>query len=496
MRSLRVRLLVLWLLSLLACAAVGVLLVQLYRQSSTAQTGQAEAVIARACDLVRDRYAFYTAGWRGPAPSLSDTEFRGDLTAAVTLALARQEGVEGGIWQTDAGSLAYAFPTYPGGERKTDLPAAEEERIQAVNGQAAREEQPVTRIFASRTQTLLLQACPLGGPIPGLTAWTMTRVPAAPGFERLRLGLGVLLALVLGSSGWLTWLVAVWARHIGAMEAALAREDSGTIPVLAPTGERELDRIVAALNGARRRLEASRRRSEELVVRVGAAERLAALGRVAAGVAHEIRNPIAAMRLRAENALAGDDARRRRALTDMLAQIARLDGLVSELLAMTQRHAPQPVSVALGPFLAACADRHRDEAARRGVAIATDSRVERACLDPEIAGRILDNLLLNALRHVREDSGRVDMVATEEEGQLRIVVADTGPGVAPELREHLFEPFVTGRADGTGLGLAIARELADAHGGRLSLLRGGGDALGKGAAFALDLPQEAPCPPS
>ena len=119
------------------------------------------------------------------------------------------------------------------------------------------------------------------------------------------------------------------------------------LPRLAPTGERELDRIVAALNTAGARLAEARQRSEALAARVALSERLAALGRVAAGVAHEIRNPIAAMRLRAENALAGDDARRRAALEAILAQIARLDRLIGELLAMTQRRAPAPETVDL-----------------------------------------------------------------------------------------------------------------------------------------------------
>jgi len=73
-------------------------------------------------------------------------------------------------------------------------------------------------------------------------------------------------------------------------------------------------------------------------------------------------------------------------------------------------------------------------------------------------------------------------------GGLRLTVADSGAGIAPDLRESLFEPFVTGRADGTGLGLAIARELADAHGGELTLLDPEGATLGRGAVFILDLP--------
>ena len=73
-------------------------------------------------------------------------------------------------------------------------------------------------------------------------------------------------------------------------------------------------------------------------------------------------------------------------------------------------------------------------------------------------------------------------------GGLRLRVADSGFGIAPELRDRLFEPFVTGRADGTGLGLAIARELADAHGGSLTILDPGGATPGHGAVFVLDLP--------
>jgi two-component system sensor histidine kinase HydH len=99
---------------------------------------------------------------------------------------------------------------------------------------------------------------------------------------------------------------------------------------------------------------------------------------------------------------------------------------------------------------------------------------------------VLDNLMTNAIRHAPE-GGSVILAAECTEGLLTLIVEDTGPGVPSDMADRLFEPFVTGRADGTGLGLAIARELADAHGGRLFLR---GSTGGQGAVFALELPLE------
>jgi hypothetical protein len=318
-RSLRSRLAVLWVLALATCVAVGVLLVQFYTQSASAQVQRAEAVLARSCDMIRDHYDFYVTGWNGLPGGEIGASVREALRAVVIVALAHQQGIEGGMWQTGTGPLAYAFPTYPGNTPKTDLPEAERPRIRSVNEQAAREEQAVLTRVPSFSQTLLLYACPLEGPLPGLTGWTMTRVIATPGYERLRAGLGGLLAVMLAMAAWLTWIVVSWSRHVGQLEAALRHHAEG-LPELRLTGERELDRIIAALNEAGRRLAEARRRSDELAARVATSEHLAALGRVAAGVAHEIRNPIGAMRLRAENALAGDPSRMRAALGLVLTQ--------------------------------------------------------------------------------------------------------------------------------------------------------------------------------
>jgi signal transduction histidine kinase len=477
---------VLWALTFAASLAVGLLLVQLYRASTVAQVGQAEAVVQRACDLIRGQYAFYVAGWNGADSSRADTRYRQELIPVINAALAHQAGVEGGIWSGSAGSLAYAFPTYPGTGPKTDFPVAESNGIEVVNDEAASAEQPVLRRSDIGSQTLLVAACPLPGPYTGMTAWTMTRVQAAPGYDRLSVGLALLFGLVLGIAAWVTWLTSVWGKHVAFIETSLGSHDLEALPRMPVTGERELDRIVGALNEAGQRLSLARRQADELASKVAASERLAALGRVAAGVAHEIRNPMAAMRLRIENALAGDPARQRASLETSLAQIGRVDALITELLAMTQRQTPDRRDVALAEFLAERVLEHRDAARAAGISMEVADADHQARFDPRLLGRAIDNILLNAIRHT-PPGGCVRIRAERYEATLRIILSDTGPGIAPELRPKLFEPFATGRPDGTGLGLAIAREMVEAHGGRLVL--GTIDEPRSGAIFIIELQQ-------
>jgi len=471
-RSLRSRLALLWVLSLAASVAVGGLLLSLYHQSAAAQAGRAEAVAAHGCQLVAERWGFYAAGWAGPAPQARDAGFRRDLQALLVITLPAAPPLHAGIWRAGEGVLAAI-----GG-----LPAGLEEEV----GDAATEALADERTTTARADTALgavgLAACPLPGPVSGLAAYAAVPLLGAPGQVVLQAGLAVLLGLMLAMTGLLTWLQLSWARHVRGIETALARHQAGHLPRLAPTGEQELDRIVAALNTAGARLAEAHARAEALSARVAQSERLAALGRVAAGVAHEIRNPIAAMRLRAENALAGDDARRRTALESILAQIARLDRLIGELLAVTQRREPAPEVVDVGGFLAGCAADHP------GVTVRAPPGLH-AMFDPALTRRALDCLLTNARQH--SPAGPDIVLSASLAGDtLRLAVHDSGPGVDPALRDQLFEPFVTGRADGTGLGLAIARELTQAQGGHLVLEDAGGD--GRGAIFVVELP----CPAS
>jgi signal transduction histidine kinase len=484
MQSLRSRLMVL--IALLGCAglATGALMIGLFYQSASAQAGQAEAQIGRACDSIAATYRFYSAQWPGPSTSLQDVGLQSSLTTVVQTALRDRPGIEGGLWQSDIGALAYAYPTYQGAGPKTDMPQAELSRIQSINAAAQAEDRQTSRRYQATTQVLLLTACPLHGPIPTLTAWTMTRVATFAGraYQQLMAGLAVLLAAVVVATLLLIRLTLTWSRHVVRIESTLQTNDVMRLPFIQATGEKELDQIIAALNLAGRRLADTSERAEELARQVASGERLASIGRVAAGVAHEIRNPIAAMRLKAENALLADALRQADALSMILGQIERLDRLLKRLLSLTERDPPRRQTTYVRSVLEECVGEHAELALAKGVTLETRIGVETATFDAEQIRRALDNLVLNAIEAAPLHS-KIIISAESNGDKLRLAVRDEGAGPPPEIRDHLFEPFVTGRPEGTGLGLSLVREIANAHGGTANLSTAAG-----GTSFEIVIP--------
>jgi signal transduction histidine kinase len=482
MRSLRTRLLALWLMLAVSGSVTALLLIEFYQQSTNTLVSRAEDAVTRACRDLGDRYASFITGWHGGRQSEIDDVLKRELVGVVEATLSRASGIEGGLWQAGNGSLVYAFPTYQGTGPKTDVPAAELPTIGQVNADALRNERPVTIMQTGQSQVLVLHACPLPAPLADVTAWTMTRTFTGQGraYNQLLIGLAVLGLTVLGSAIWLGRILYSWSRKIASLEASLAgrRTVQTDFPALPPTGERELDRLVDALNATGALLADEHRRATS-------AERLAAVGRLAAGLAHEIRNPIAAMRLKAENALAGDDDRRTSALKTILEQIGRLDVLLRDLLAMTQQRPVQPTTNDLATFLDRTIVPHLELAASNGVMLETATSNTTPTLlrfDAEQMHRALDNLILNAIENTCP-GGTVKVEAGSCDGRITFRVGDTGRGVPEDIREHLFEPFVTGRPGGTGLGLAIVREIVRAHGGDVRVKSDSG-----GATFEIDVP--------
>jgi len=208
-------------------------------------------------------------------------------------------------------------------------------------------------------------------------------------------------------------------------------------------------------------------------------------------VSHELRTPLTAIRghvaaLREE--VLDDEASRRRSLEVISEEAMRLERHVGDVLDLAKLDARRVALLREEVDMRALGERayatFAEEAKARGIEYELELD-EGAVLitDGDRVLQIVTNLLANAL-HWTPEGGRVDLGLSAQNGEVAVAVADTGPGIGPELEERIFRPFWSGDGGGTGLGLAIARELAVALGGRLELH----SELGHGSRFVLVLP--------
>jgi len=220
------------------------------------------------------------------------------------------------------------------------------------------------------------------------------------------------------------------------------------------------------------------------------AEQLASVGRLAAGVAHEIRNPLTAVKMLVEVALRSEN--RKPLLLDDLrvvhGQIARVEQTVQGLLDFARLPAPQRRERDLGAVVREAVDLVQLRAREQKVEIAVQCASEPivASIDSAQLSTVLVNLLLNALDAMPQ-GGRIDVCLEGSTADgIRLGVTDTGTGIAPSIAERLFTPFATTKETGTGLGLSISRRIVEEHGGQLlAANRPEG-----GARFTIALPPE------
>ena len=217
-------------------------------------------------------------------------------------------------------------------------------------------------------------------------------------------------------------------------------------------------------------------------------ERLALLGQLSSSVGHELRNPLGVMSNAVyylDTVLTDIPPTAREYLGILREQIAVSSKIVTDLMDFTRIRKPERQVVPLAPLIA-------DQAAAcpPGVSVKRELApdVPDVLADPVHVGQILRNLVSNACQAM-DGPGTLTLRATPgEPGTVRIEVNDTGPGIAPENLQKVFEPLFTTRARGIGLGLAVARTLAEANGGSLSVA----STPGAGATFTLTL--QAPTP--
>jgi signal transduction histidine kinase len=243
------------------------------------------------------------------------------------------------------------------------------------------------------------------------------------------------------------------------------------------------DQVAIAIDDSRL-FEENLRLERELAER----ERLAALGRMAATVAHEIKNPLSAIKSIAQ-VMREDESLRNEYERDLgliIGETDRLSQSVTQLLSFARKESPAGQPLSVDELVRSVADLFRANAREQGIAIDCEVNVQA-----ELAGRsvaairdALSNLVLNALQATPQ-GGRVAMSAVAANGDLVISVQDSGSGVPADLRERIWEPFFTTRQRGTGLGLAIVRKRVQEIGGSASLEM---NHNGHGALFQLRVP--------
>lgn len=266
-----------------------------------------------------------------------------------------------------------------------------------------------------------------------------------------------------------------------------------------PLNESDLAHLLSAFNEVTSKLQAThealrsevRRLKEELREaneQIERSRRLAALGEMAAGIAHEVRNPLASIGLYArilEQEL--EDREKERATAGkILASVRGLDAVVNDVLTFAREMRLGKVLVDASELLGrALREVQADvEWAASGVTVVRDDlageEIEVEC-DSGLMHRALVNVIRNAVQAMAaQPSGRRELTLGASvrrvrgadgagSGMVALTVRDTGPGIPPEVRTRMFNPFFTTRATGTGLGLAIVHRIVDAHGGRVAV---------------------------
>ncbi|HEV3146811.1 MAG TPA: ATP-binding protein [Gemmataceae bacterium] len=244
--------------------------------------------------------------------------------------------------------------------------------------------------------------------------------------------------------------------------------DVASVAIVADGNVEGLDR---QLQHVLKRVEEVTERTQQHQREMLRAEQLASVGQLAAGVAHEVRNPLTSIKMLIEMALRQRDPKPLTAddLRVIHTEVTRLERTVQGFLDLARLPTPQRAECDLREAVEQAIGLLRARARQQGVEIINRSppHAVNAFVDCEQLRTVLVNLGLNALDAMPQ-GGRLEFNLADHPEGARLRVTDTGPGIAPEIAERLFTPFASTKATGTGLGLSISRRIVEEHGGSLT----------------------------
>lgn len=253
----------------------------------------------------------------------------------------------------------------------------------------------------------------------------------------------------------------------------------------------ELEAANAELESSRQQIEKSYHELRVAQAHLVQSERMATLGQLAAGLAHEIKAPLAGLQAAAEilrdrMATGGDP--HGEILQEMIQQLSRLNDALTDFLRFARPARPQRQWVNVNDVVESVCEWIEDQIAQREGTLIREIAPEPllAWIDPDQMRQVLLNLGLNALEALPERGGRVRFCTAPEEGSQAIVitVADNGHGMTPEVQRQIFYPYFTTRSGGTGLGLAMAQVIVQEHQGTIKVE----SEWGRGSVFRVVLP--------
>jgi signal transduction histidine kinase len=245
----------------------------------------------------------------------------------------------------------------------------------------------------------------------------------------------------------------------------------------------ELGRIIQAYSRVTEKLQESHTQLQETVQslrnelseknqQLQRKHRLAALGEMAAGMAHEIRNPLGGIQLYASMLARDlkDEAGPLLLVKKISTGVKRLDGLVSQVLHFTREIQANPSDCDLAELVDQAIELAGDRIPSQHVkCLARGPRPFAVRVDPLFMGQAILNLLINAAEAIG-GKGSIEIGwSVEQEGRFALTIADDGPGIPPAILERIFNPFFTTKESGTGLGLAIVHRIVEAHDGTITV---------------------------